>query len=86
MKIRIKTEQEFLKEFGEGWRNKTQRPFTKSMDYLFNRQYYIPVELFEKLISWKTAIIGKDIVSIDMVVFPPAKPMRRKSNLKYILI
>ena len=36
-KYRIKTKEEFIEEFGEGWRNKTGYYFADSMDCLFGK-------------------------------------------------
>lgn len=85
MLVRIKTEEEFIIQFGIDWRNKTHRPFLKSMDYLLNKRFDIPTELYEKLLTWKVGIIGKDIVSLDMIVFLPDRP-KKKLNSKYILL
>ncbi len=86
MLVRIKTEEEFIKEFGEDWRNKTQRPFTKSMDYLFGKTYDIPLDLYQKLIEWKCAFCEVNTISIDMVVFLPMQSKLKTNQTKYILL
>jgi len=37
MKYRIKTKDEFIREFGDNWRDKVYAGFTPKMDSLFNR-------------------------------------------------
>ena len=98
MLVRIKTEEEFIKEFGEDWRNKTQRPFTKSMDYLFGRQFDIFEEQYVVIIKKKCATVGSNTLSLDMieflpdrpmldmVEFLPDRPMKISKNINYILI
>lgn len=52
---RIKTEKEFIKEYGNNWRNLVKSNFPEKMDYLLGK----------KLIKCYIYYRGKDIIDID---------------------
>ena len=63
-KYRIKTEQEFIDEFGENWRNVVDVYFTETMDNFFGNNL-TKVDVFNlkyKSLEWDGYILTKDMV------------------------
>lgn len=73
MKSRIKTEQEFINEFGEHWRNGINWTSSDSMDYLFGREITLPCTNIDNWTIDDTMITEK----------PLPKPLKTKPLLNF---
>lgn len=67
--MRIKTEQEFIEEYGEDWRNRISWTTSTSMDYLFGLTLTKKQE--EELKSRKRTSSGSWLIYGNMVIDEP---------------
>lgn len=81
MKYRIKTKEEFIRDFGQGWRKVVRYSFTPDMDYLLGQplESYNPNSLGNLADQWS---ISKDMVTTDPIIEPNNF---RKSRLNHSL-
>lgn len=74
VRYRIKTEEEFIEEYGEGWRNEVNWSVSTSMDYLFGRE--VETNIKHKVDAWT---IWPDMIT-EITAFKPSKNHIRSST------
>ncbi len=68
-KYRFKTEAEFVKEFGDGWKSKISNGWNHSgeMDYLFNTPFEVNERELKKVLDGGSGNSGGWAISKDMI-------------------
>ena len=68
MKVRIKTESQFLEKFGSNWRKQVYKEFPQEMDKYLGKEMILCIEQQEKYKRYKYFWFDNFMFSEDMIV------------------